>query len=235
MHGNRHLLHGDIMYNLATTPILTDWQKDLLSGFFASPISKEFYLTGGTALSAFYFAHRESKDFDLFSSGPFDMQRMSSTWKEIADSCGATISEKVSTQTYKELYITDKTGSIQRIDIVREQSVHFGKLAMIDGIPVDSLENIGSNKITAIFNRLEPKDYIDLYCITHESSWTFEQLFPFAQKKDLGLDPFLFAYSLSNVAKIDVWPMLRKPIKPKHIQQYFEDLSRTVLTALKPS
>ncbi|MFH1188386.1 MAG: nucleotidyl transferase AbiEii/AbiGii toxin family protein [bacterium] len=222
------------MYNLATTPILTAWQKDLLSRFFATPISHGFYLTGGTALSAFYFAHRESKDFDLFSSGSFDMQRILSTWNEIAGSVGAIISEKVSTQTYKELYITQKTGSMQRIDIVREQPVHFGEVAVIDGISVDSIENIGSNKITAIFNRLEPKDYIDLYYITHETPWTFEQLFPFAQKKDLGLDPFLFAYSLSNVAKIDVWPVLRKPIEPKEIQQYFEDLSRTVLTAIKP-
>ncbi len=222
------------MYNLATTPILTEWQKNLLSRFFASPISHGFYLTGGTALSAFYFAHRESKDFDLFSSGSFDMQRISSTWKEISDNFGATVSEKVSTQTYKELYISDVTGLIQRIDIVREQPVHFGELAVIDGIAVDSIENIGSNKITAIFNRLEPKDYIDLYCITHETPWTFERLFPFAQKKDLWLDPFLFAYSLSNVAKIDVWPTLRKPIEPIEIQHYFKDLSQTVLTAIKP-
>jgi predicted nucleotidyltransferase component of viral defense system len=59
------------MYNLASTPILTDWQKDILKRFFASPLTQSFFLTGGTALSAFYFAHRDSKDFDFFMA--FDM------------------------------------------------------------------------------------------------------------------------------------------------------------------
>ncbi|MBI5613584.1 hypothetical protein HY947_01550 [Candidatus Gottesmanbacteria bacterium] len=56
-----------------------------------------------------------------------------------------------------------KDGWIQRIDVVREQPKHFGDIVIIDGIRVDSLENIGSNKILTLLSRLEPKDYVDFY------------------------------------------------------------------------
>lgn len=50
------------MYRLHNNPILYPHQIKLLSLFFTSPFAKPFFLTGGTALSAFYLAHRESQD-----------------------------------------------------------------------------------------------------------------------------------------------------------------------------
>ena len=48
--------------------ILTELQKKMLEIFFSVPELKEhFYLTGGTALSAFYLQHRLSDDLDLFT------------------------------------------------------------------------------------------------------------------------------------------------------------------------
>ena len=43
--------------------ILTPFQKDVLELVSKNPIfTKNFYLTGGTALSEFYLRHRESED-----------------------------------------------------------------------------------------------------------------------------------------------------------------------------
>jgi hypothetical protein len=48
--------------------ILTPEQQLLLGRIVSSSeITNNFYLTGGTALSEFYFRHRLSEDFDLFS------------------------------------------------------------------------------------------------------------------------------------------------------------------------
>jgi len=222
------------MYNLKNTPILTDWQKTILTDFFASPLAKDFYLTGGTALSAFYFAHRESKDLDLFCIEPFEMSRIQEVLQTIGKKLGASYSEKVSTQTYKEVYLTHADW-MQRIDIVREQPVHFGKIIAVDGVRVDSVENIGSNKIAAIFGRLEPKDYIDLYIITHNSEWTFEKLFELAKKKDTGIEPFFFAYSASNVTKINMWPTLRIPIHVEDVMRWYQKITKELFDSIKPS
>jgi hypothetical protein len=45
--------------------ILTPIQSNFLIEFFH--LTQEFYLTGGTALSAFYLQHRFSEDLDLFT------------------------------------------------------------------------------------------------------------------------------------------------------------------------
>jgi len=45
--------------------ILTTLQSKFLEKFFN--LTQEFYLTGGTALSAFYLKHRNSIDLDLFT------------------------------------------------------------------------------------------------------------------------------------------------------------------------
>ena len=48
--------------------LLTPFQKKVLKAFTGIEESKAFYLTGGTALSAFYLGHRLSEDFDLFTA-----------------------------------------------------------------------------------------------------------------------------------------------------------------------
>ena len=52
-------------YNLQNNPILLPHQIEILKLFFATSFTKPFFLTGGTALSAFYLAHRDSKDLGL--------------------------------------------------------------------------------------------------------------------------------------------------------------------------
>jgi hypothetical protein len=47
--------------------ILTDLQKKILILFKNLPDREAFYLTGGTALSAFFLNHRKSNDLDFFT------------------------------------------------------------------------------------------------------------------------------------------------------------------------
>ncbi|PJC81870.1 hypothetical protein CO007_02510, partial [Candidatus Roizmanbacteria bacterium CG_4_8_14_3_um_filter_36_10] len=48
--------------------ILTSRQLDFLELAQSNAyIAKNYYLTGGTALAAFYYSHRLSEDIDLFS------------------------------------------------------------------------------------------------------------------------------------------------------------------------
>jgi len=48
--------------------ILTSLQKSFLFEFFDTPPGKDFFLSGGTALSEFYLKHRLSQDIDLFTT-----------------------------------------------------------------------------------------------------------------------------------------------------------------------
>lgn len=223
------------MYRLNNNPILYPHQTTLLSLFFTSPFGKSFFFTGGTALAAFYLKHRESQDLDFFSLKPFDTLAFSTTMQEIADKTRSTMSISIRSQTYNEIFLENKKeGWTQKIDIVQEQPKHFGEIKYIDNIPVDSLINIATNKILAVFGRLEPKDYIDLFFIFTKTNLSFDEMFTLAKQKDTGLSEFYFANTIADVDKFETLPKIRIPFDKKVFVQFYKELSHKLFLKIKP-
>lgn len=154
---------------------LTKLQQEVLNSFFSQPIGKSYFLTGGTALSGFYFYHRESIDLDLFTFEPIEVEPIRQIFEDIAAKFHLSYDHRVATEGYHKFFLTGKKEEL-KIDLVKEQKVHFGKIKTFGKVRVDSIENIGSNKITAIFNRSEAKDFIDLYFILEKKLFTFAKL-----------------------------------------------------------
>lgn len=223
------------MYSIQNNPVLLPHQVAILKLFFASPFAKPFFLTGGTCLSAFYLAHRESQDLDFFSLSPFNSLALHTTMQEIADKTHSVMSIQARSQTYSEIYLENtKDGWRQKIDIVQEQPVHFGKIARIDNIAVDSLINIATNKILAVFGRLEPKDYIDLYVIFTKTDLSFNEMFEKAKEKDTGLSELYFANVIIDVEQFRTFPKMHIPFDKEAFIKFYQDLSRNLLLKIKP-
>ena len=87
-------------YNLQNNPILLPHQIEILKLFFATSFAKPFFLTGGTALSAFYLAHRDSKDLDFFSLDKYDPQQLEVVISDIAQKMDCEVFTKVKSDTY---------------------------------------------------------------------------------------------------------------------------------------
>lgn len=223
------------MYKLHNNPILYPHQVKLLKLFFLTPFAKPFFFTGGTALSAFYLAHRESQDLDFFSLQPFDSLALRTTMQEIANMTHSTLTMHIRSQTFNEILLENKKeGWRQKIDIVQEQPKHFGEITIVDTVPVDSLINIATNKILTVFGRLEPKDYIDLFVIFTKTKLSFEKMFKLAKQKDLGLSEFYFANIITDVEKFTTLPKMKIPFNKKAFLQFYKDLSRKLLLKIKP-
>ena len=220
-------------YNLQNNPILLPHQIEILKLFFATTFAKPFFLTGGTALSAFYLAHRDSKDLDFFSLEKYDPQQLEVVILDIAQKMGCEIFTKVKSDTYNEIYL-ENVNWRQRIDIAKEQPKRFGEVVDIEGVRVDSLDNIGSNKITAIFGRLEIKDYIDLYSIVTQTENSFEELFVLAKQKDLGLTEFYFASTIADISQIQTWPDLKIDLDKQAMFDFYKKLTTDMLLKIKP-
>lgn len=224
------------MYSLKGNPILLPHQVNILQLFFASPFGKTFFFTGGTCLAAFYLAHRESQDLDFFSLSPFDSLVLRATLQEIADKTRATMGIQTRSQTYSEIYLENtKEGWRQKIDIVQEQPVHFGKITRVDTIAVDSLVNIATNKILSVFGRLEPKDYIDLFVIFTRTELNFDEMFEKAKQKDTGLSELYFANVIADVEQFKTFPKMRTPVDKKVFVKFYQDLSSRLLLKIKPA
>jgi len=146
----------------------------------------DFYLAGGTALSMFYYEHRESFDLDFFTKEfskegvikIIDNLKKDSNWQV----------ELVAEQNTRNLvrvsvYLV-KMGENKecKIDFVEDYTPLLNPLKRVDGINILSLEDIYLRKIYAVaghipaFNdigqsviwggRQKAKDFYDLYCLS---------------------------------------------------------------------
>ena len=70
--------------------ILTPFQKQILTGVGHSPLKQSFYLTGGTALAAYYLQHRYSEDLDFFTDSQEAVPGVTTILSGIARELGAT-------------------------------------------------------------------------------------------------------------------------------------------------
>src|SRR3990170_7462753 len=128
-------------------------------------IAKNFYLTGGTALSEFYFKHRLSEDIDLFSEKEVKPHAVEPFLKAISPKLGIS---KIIKENFLGLYtykLQFKDGTILKVDFNYypfpriEKGIYFGKLE------VSSIYDIAVNKVHTISMRTRARDYIDLYFI----------------------------------------------------------------------
>ena len=211
-------------------------QDHFLERFFAGPLGDQFYLTGGTALARFYFHHRESLDLDLFTNKQSqDFAHANQLVLGILHLLELRITHQVATDTFIQYIVANSDGDTLKVDMVKDIPVHFGMIELKDKVRVDSLENIGSNKILAVFGRTEAKDFIDLYWILQQAGLDFETLFKQAQEKDLGLSEFYLAYALQNIEKIRLFPRMLAPLPWDEIKTYYQTLARDLLIRIKPS
>ncbi|MCI0694684.1 nucleotidyl transferase AbiEii/AbiGii toxin family protein [candidate division KSB1 bacterium] len=139
----------------------------------------KLYLTGGTALSRFYFQHRLSDDLDFFTTTD-DLKLIANDFVARLQANGLA-PEIDKLDVYFARIFAEEKGLKLKIEFVREFNL-YGKLIKTDkGIYVNNLEDIGANKISAFEDRAEMKDIIDLFFITKKLSW--DELFRIADTK----------------------------------------------------
>jgi len=213
-------------------PVLTPLQRDLLHAFFAHPLGAQFFLTGGTALAAFYFQHRLSEDLDLFTTQDAALAQARRELPALARHLQCTLASGISTPTLAQFFLTRSDESV-RLDLVRDVEIQFGERRHIEGIIVDALENIGANKIAAIFGRTDAKDFVDLYFILQagEDFWT---LLAMAKQKDTGLSEFYLAGMMRQVRRLTRLPRMIKPLELATLQEFFLQLADELLRRIKP-
>lgn len=180
--------------------ILTNLQKKILSLFAILPDSEAFYLTGGTALSAFFLKHRKSHDLGFFTDVeeiiiPFTQKLEKSLKKE-----GLTIERLRGLHSFVELSLSSEDDSTVLHFALDspfrfEQPTHFEE---IPGIKVDNLIDISTNKLLALFGRAALRDFIDVYFLT-KKNFKKDELIEKAKKKDPGFDLYWLGVAMERI------------------------------------
>lgn len=215
--------------------ILTPFQEEVLTKISQYQELQDFYLTGGTALAGFYLHHRYSDDLDFFThSENFNTIKLDRVIKDLCHHQGYKI-ESVRRETlFYECFLSAKEkGPALKIDFVKDISIHFGKKQKWQEVWIDSLQNIASNKITAIFGRTEVKDFVDFYFL-FKQNLSLESLFKEAQQKDGGLHEFYFAKQLRNIQAFEFLPRMIKPVSLEQLKAYFLEIADQFLDQVRP-
>ena len=129
-----------------------------------------FYLTGGTCLSRFYQEKRYSDDLDFFTNASprysFALRNI-----KIALQKEFTLTVEVESKDFTRF----KIDGLLQLDFVNDISSRYGEIIVTEkGFLIDNIENILSNKLTAVIGRDNPKDIFDIYLISkfYQIKWT---------------------------------------------------------------
>jgi len=170
-------------------------QDSVLQQVFAAPGT--FYLTGGTALSRFYFQHRYSDDLDFFShevsSFGFEVREII---QRLSHSGGCEIKQEVDSRDFKRILVQKGEVSL-KIDFVADRVKRIGFPEKRGSFLIDTLRNILSNKLCAILNRDEPRDLVDILWICRHRRFHWHHILQEAREKEVfALEDLL--YRLKN-------------------------------------
>lgn len=187
------------------------------SGF----LKNTFYLTGGTALAAFYLHHRYSEDLDFFSENEFDILQVDVAFKAIRQELGIT---KIDfQQSYNRNLFFLHIGK----EVIKAEFTYF-PFPRIEkgneeyGIQVDSLLDIATNKLFTIYQRSQARDYIDLYAIVQHKGYSVEELVQKAKSKfDWHIDPLQLGTQFIKAKEAQDYPRMIVEIMPEKWQAFF--------------
>jgi predicted nucleotidyltransferase component of viral defense system len=177
----------------------------------------DFFLTGGTALSRAYYHHRYSDGLDFFVNA-------SSSYDEQMDKIFASLQgagffwDEAHDFIRSDSFISFKVGwkkskTLLKLDFVNDSVPHFGgiqKAALFDRI--DSIRNILSNKLSALF-RYAGKDVVDIREIALHETINWTERIREVREKEAGLEIPVISEILKGIPReeFEVVNWVQKP------------------------
>jgi len=183
-----------------------------------------FYLTGGTAASRGYLHHRFSDDLDLFVN---DNEQFG-LWVD-------RIIRALVDQSRWLSQISLREERFVRLNLIRNDITL--KIEMINDVPsrvgivvdhptlgrLDTAENILANKVTALLDREEPRDFADIWGFCCKMGLSLQEAISKSESKAAGIFQADLARLLCTVTEAD-WAAVRWESAPP-VDEYLSELN----------
>lgn len=205
-------------------------QQAFLLQFGQTNLRETFFLTGGTALSAFFLVHRFSEDLDFFTDEPGQIPQALPILERIAHTLNGQIEVRRQFKTFLEVFFHGPAGEIIKCDFAQDSPYRLQpKLLQADfGIMTDNALDISCNKLSALFDRAEVKDFVDIFFIDREL-FPFNELLPSAQQKHVGLDSYWLAVALLKVEDLGPLPRMIKSVQRDAMKKFFLQQAKALM------
>ena len=191
-----------------------------------SGIAKTFYLSGGTALAEFYLHHRYSDDLDFFTANEdfpqFETEKFAQAIKKAVGANDITYRRLHD----RRIFFFAKNKEELKVEFTYYPFSQIAEAQDIDGLKVDSLEDIAANKLMALFDRIEPKDFVDLHFILKKTDISLEKILANVKKKfQFSFEPLTLGSEFAKVRVITKLPKMKEQISLEEVKKFFETLA----------
>ena len=208
--------------------ILTPLQQKFIGLLSKNKHLKErFYLTGGTALAAYYLNHRYSEDLDFFSLKQVEPLLITSFLKSIKNKLGI-IKTDYQQSFNRNLFFLHAKSGILKTEFTFFPFEQSEKPLNKDGISIDSVSDIATNKAFTILQNPRARDFIDLYCILQKrKDLSFSGLLKSARIKfDSQIDPIQLGAQLVKAKDISDLPRMVVRLDEHKWRSFFIDQAK---------
>ncbi|MFE5326259.1 nucleotidyl transferase AbiEii/AbiGii toxin family protein [Embleya sp. NPDC056575] len=162
-----------------------------------------FVLAGGYAVQAHGFLERVSDDVDLFTDVT-DPTAFAEAVDRVAAAYridGLMVDVELLGDVFARFAVTDEAGRDAKVEMGCDWRSR--PPSQLDIGPVLHPDDAVANKVTTLFGRAAPRDYLDVDAALASGRYTEERLLELAEEHDAGFDRPYFALALQAV---DRWP-----------------------------
>lgn len=204
--------------------ILTDPQKAAISFIAHEQRLSSYYLSGGTALAAYYLYHRLSDDLDFFTPEAPDIVFLHEFGERLKQYL------KAHTVHFQRLYdrnmfeFLGEFGAL-KIEFTKYPFPQLEAPTIINEVHIDSFSDVSANKLMAMLDRFDPKDFVDLFFIFQKRP--LQTVWKDAEKKfDITIDALFLGAELAKARRIAGLPRMIQPVSIEELKAFFSDRAR---------
>jgi len=211
-----------------TKTIFSPFQRQIFSIISRNSfITKNFYFTGGTALSEFYLKHRYSEDLDFFSTKDIKFGDIRAKFEQDLKESKITLLDYQFERETKIFILNKKKKEQLKIQFTYWPFKLLEKPIKKGSLMIDSLIDITINKLETLLTRDKARDFVDFYFIQREKNYSLDYLLRLMKKKCLWqVDPLYLGSRLIKIKDLVDYPVMIKKFSKKEMIGYFFDLGK---------
>ena len=100
------------------------------------------------------------------------------------------------------------------------------------GIYYDNELDIACNKLSALFERHDAKDFVDIYFLSKEFM-DFWEIYKNAQRKHIGMETYWMAVAMDYIYSIEVLPRMIRKITVDEMKEFYYDKIQKIMQDIK--
>jgi predicted nucleotidyltransferase component of viral defense system len=213
-----------------TKSLLNKQQQDFLQFFIFQPeLCRQFYFSGGTALSEYYLQHRYSEDLDFFSETEINTADLNLFLTAHKKDFGAEQIQYQQSFNRNIFFLRYADASELKAEFTYYPFARLEKGLRRDNLQIDSVLDIAVNKVFTLTQQARGRDYFDIYAIRQKYGFDFKDLLKKARQKfDYPINYLELGKNLYKVQTFLDDPILLEKINKQELEQFFLKLAKEI-------